>query len=286
MTDGTHSGASACGVSILSEGYIYLLRASATFDFYRYSVADNAWEVMANAPGPDTEAFKLGSSITCNGMGTIYALKGIYNRFYAYSVATNTWSPLADLPLGAKNKQAKGGAAICYHLGKVYCLKGSNSQEFWIYDCNANSWVQDADVPLGDDKTRVQDGGTLVYCSLSRYLFATKGGTLELWSYGKLTNYEGPMGAASVTTPVRFSLAVSPSVTNSRARIAYGIPKAGNVSLKLYDVTGRSAATFRNGWLEPGRYTADVEAGTLARGIYILKLEADSRNLTRKLVIE
>jgi len=43
---------------------------------------------------------------------------------------------------------------------------------------------------------------------------------------------------------------------------------------------------LRDGWCEPGRYTADVDAGRLARGVYILKLENGGRSLTRKLVIE
>ncbi len=283
---GTHSGASASGVGIVSGRYVYLLRGAATFDFSRYSVADNAWEVMADAPGPDTEAFKLGSSITYNGMGTIYALKGIYNRFYSYSVATNTWSPQADLPLGPKNKQAKGGAAICHHLGKVYCIKGSNSQEFWIYDCNTGAWAQDGDVPLGKDKTRVQDGGTLVYCSQSRYLYATKGGTLELWSYGRLTNYDGPMGVASEFMPVQFSLVVSPSATSSRAQVRYAIPKAGNVELAVYDATGRLTRTLVQGMRGPGVHTASLAASELARGVYIVRYRSGDFEASRKLIIE
>jgi uncharacterized delta-60 repeat protein len=285
---GTHSGASACGVSILSNKYIYLLRGAATFDFYRYSVAGNSWEAMADAPGIAGEEFKLGSSITYDGVNTIYVLKGILNKFYTYAVATNTWAEKPDLPFGLKNKQAKGGAAICYHLRKVYCIKGSNSQEFWIYDCNTSTWAQDGDVPLGDDKTRVQDGGTLVYLSQSRYLYATKGGTLELWSYGKLSNIGVQSGEViSLDGAVkRFSLAVGPSVTSSRARVHYAIPKATNVSLRLYEVTGRCVAVLHDGRREPGRYSADVDAGSLARGVYILKLQSDACRLTRKVVVE
>ncbi len=80
--------------------------------------------------------------------------------------------------------------------------------------------------------------------------------------------------------------AISPSVTSSRARVLYGIPKAGNVGLKVYEVTGRCAAVLRNGWCEPGRYTANLSAKGLARGVYILKLESDAGSLTRKVVIE
>jgi hypothetical protein len=68
--------------------------------------------------------------------------------------------------------------------------------------------------------------------------------------------------------------------------VSYAIPRAGTVSLKLYEVTGRCAAVLHDGWCEPGRYTADVAAGSLARGVYILKLESEAGSQTRKLVIE
>ncbi len=283
---GVHSGASATGVTAGTNRYVYFLKASATFEFYRYDVANDNWQVMVTAPGPEGQEFKTGSSISFDGTDTVFALKGIFNKFYAYSVATNTWSDKPDLPLGLDKKQAKGGAAICYHLRNVYCIKGSNSQEFWVFDCNAGTWTQGPDVTLGPRKTRVQDGGALVYCRSSRYLFAAKGNCLEFWSFGRLSNYEGPQGVASTPMPIRFSLEVSPSVTSNQSRISYGIPKAGNTRLKLYDVTGRCAVVLRDGWCDPGRYTANLSAKSLARGVYILKLERDAENLTRKVVIE
>jgi len=285
---GVHSGASATGVSIGINRYVYFLKASATFEFYRYDVANDNWQAMATAPGPEGQEFKTGSSISFDGTDTIFALKGIFNKFYAYSVATNTWSGKPDLPPGPNNKQAKGGAAICHHLRHTYCLKGSNSQEFWIFHCDDNAWRESTDVPLGAHKTRVQDGGALVYCRQSRYLFATKGNCLEFWAFGRLSNF-GTQSDEVVDLDAavkRLALEVSPSVTNSRARVRYALPKAGSVGLKLYEVTGRCAAVLRNGWCEPGRYTAAVDAGSLARGVYILKLQSDAGSLTRKVVIE
>jgi hypothetical protein len=51
----------------------------------------------------------------------------------------------------------------------------------------------------------VKEGGTLAQAGGKFYV--TKGGNcLEFWSYGRLSNFEGPAGAASVPTPIRFSL--------------------------------------------------------------------------------
>jgi len=285
-TKGVSNGAGATGVQYGPHCNVYLLKASETFEFYAYDVDYDYWWACADAPGDKNKKWAEGSCVTSNGVDTLYALKGEHSEFYAYVVSTGTWLAKQDLPLGPKNKKAKGGAAICYHLRNVYCIKGSNSQEFWVYNCNAGTWAQGPDVTLGPRKTRVQDGGALVYCRNSRYLFATKGNCLEFWSYGRLSNFTGPMEAASVPTPIQFSLVVSSSVTNSRARVSYALPKAGDTRLRLFDVTGRCAAVLRDGWCEPGRYAATVDASRLARGVYIVKLESDAGNLTRKVVIE
>jgi hypothetical protein len=283
---GVSNGAGAAGVKDWSYDAVFLLKASETFEAYLYYPDDNSWWTCADAPGDLNKKWAEGSCVCSDGLDTVYALKGEHNEFYTYSVSTNTWLAKPELPLGPNKKQAKGGAAICYNARRVYCIKGSNSQEFWVYNCNADAWAQGPDVTLGPRKTRVQDGGALVYCRNSRYLFATKGNCLELWSYGRLSNYDGPAGAVSVPTPIRFSLAVSPSVTSSQARVQYAVPKAGNVSLKLYDMTGRRAAVLRDGWCESGRYTANLSAKGLACGVYVLKLESDASSLTRKVVIE
>jgi hypothetical protein len=286
---GVHAGASAAGVTIGTRSCVYLLKASGTFEFYRYDIVKDSWSTMAPAPGLPGEEFKTGSCITSDGGDTIFVLKGIFDKFYAYVVSSNTWLTRSDLPLGPDNKQAKGGAAICYHFRSVYCLKGSNSQEFWIFDCNAGTWSQGPDVTLGPHKSRVQDGGALVYCSSSRYLYATKGGCLEFWSYGRLSNYNsGTMSSGQVAldalTPYR--LDVNPSVVTGRARIGYALPLAGNVELALYDAAGRLAKTLVKGTRMPGVYTACFASSELARGVYIVRYRSGDYKASHKLIIE
>jgi hypothetical protein len=287
---GVHCGASAAGVMVGSSSYVYLLKASETFEFYKYDVAQNSWAACATAPGDAKKKWARGSGISYDGVDTVFALKGEYNEFYAYVVSTNAWQARAALPFGSKNKQAKGGAAICYHLRKVYCIKGSNSQEFWAYNCSTDVWTPSNEVPLGSGKSRVQDGGTLAYCRASRYLFCTKGNSLEFWSFGRLSNYgqQSPDGVialqqAGVNT---YGLATASLLVPGRDRVCFALPKPGIVSLKLYDMTGRVARVLANGWHPQGRHEVSLNAQNLARGVYILKLQSDACNLARKVVIQ
>jgi hypothetical protein len=89
-----------------------------------------------------------------------------------------------------------------------------------------------------------------------------------------------------VTEPLMFALSVSPNPMRLGTAIRYSVPVAANVSLKLYDITGALARTVSSGPAQPGRYTANLSAEGLARGVYILKLQSDAASLTRKVVIQ
>jgi uncharacterized delta-60 repeat protein len=294
---GLHSGTSAVGATDNGISYIYLLRASETFEFYRYNISTGLWETMSSAPGVVGEEFKKGSAITYDGADTIYALKGIVNKFYAYVVSTNTWiaEPKPSLPFGSNNKAAKGGADILYQNRKVYCVKGSNSQEFWVYKCDSTLWRQSDDVWLGQNKIRVQDGAGLAYSYRYRYLYLTKGMSFEFLSYGQLSNYiagltpqekmnENAQGTENGLV-INYELKALPNVCHDFARISYALPKSGNVTLKLYDATGREIRILAQGKYEPGRYDINYNTRTLAQGIYYLKYEAANYCEIKKLMV-
>jgi len=278
---------------------VYLLKASETDEFYRYIVTADTWEVLADAPGGPSERFKKGTSISYDGADTIYVLKGLYNDFYAYVVSADTWlslTPLPDQGGQGRRKSAKGGAAIVYHNRNVHCLKGSNSQEFWIYKCDSSVWRQSEDIPLGDGNVRVDDGGAMVYARHYRYLYATKGHSLEFWSYGQLTNYcvdlllaerrsAGEMGDEA-SQAFTYDLSARPSLVSDRLQVCYCLPRPGRVVLSLYDALGRRVLGLEDVERLPGRYSAAVDVGAMPRGVYLLKYEAGSFLATQKLIVQ
>jgi hypothetical protein len=68
--------------------------------------------------------------------------------------------------------------------------------------------------------------------------------------------------------------------------VNYSLPVAGNVSLRLYDVSGALAKTVACGYVLPGSHAVSLSRQGLARGAYILKLQSGPSSVTRKLVIE
>jgi hypothetical protein len=63
-----------------------------------------------------------------------------------------------------------------------------------------------------------------------------------------------------------------PNPSNPKSLIDYQLSFTGIVILKVYDITGREAATLVNEVKEPGYYTAEFDGSSLASGIYIYRL--------------
>jgi hypothetical protein len=297
-------GTGLAAVTVGSTNYIYLLRGSGTTDFYRYNINVPGWETMTSAPtGLSGKTYKNGSSIALDGRDTIWCLKGSYNEFAAYSVAHNTWVTKDNLPLvappGTKKTKVKDGSQIASDGSRtIYALKGDNTNEFWTYACNSRTWTVASQMPAMAKK--VKGGGALVAAPELSALYAFRGNnTLEFWQYGPLSADGSSLAAdgqpkdiesnssfairASLlsVTPNPFTTSVSPS-------ISYSLPFAGNVSLRLYDVSGKLLGTLVKGRYPAGSYSCSLFPAhySLAGGVYLLKFETEGHNTTEKLVVE
>jgi hypothetical protein len=76
-----------------------------------------------------------------------------------------------------------------------------------------------------------------------------------------------------------------PNPARDRATLTFDLPRAGDVSLRLYDVAGRQVAAPVNGRLERGHHQVPFATGRLAAGVYSLVLEADGVRETQQLVV-
>jgi len=258
---------------------------------------------MLAAPiGTSGKNYKKGSVIAFNDMEgeapLVYLLKGSYNEFYSYDVLTNTWTTLEPLPLkgtsGKKKKAGDGAAMACYadHTGDAYVMKGNNTREFWQYIADSNKWVQLADMPAGAGKN-TKGGGALVYNELLGAFFATKGNnTREFYVFG-------PTGAAFAAAGSRLNAAsnselgasrsalrIAPNPFSNATTISYTLPRSGDYSLRLYDVTGTLVTTLASGYGSAGSSSFIVHRSSLSSGIYLLKFETDGTTATSKLIIE
>ena len=92
------------------------------------------------------------------------------------------------------------------------------------------------------------------------------------------------MGRQPLQVP--FGIAIAPNPFSNATTISYSLPNAGNISLKLYDVTGKLVTTLATGYHNVGTSSVTVSRSSLASGIYMLKLKTDNSTTTSKLIIE
>ena len=76
-----------------------------------------------------------------------------------------------------------------------------------------------------------------------------------------------------------------PNPFNPTTTISYQIPKAGNVTIKIFDCLGREIKTLVDEFKQQGFYSINFDASHLASGIYFYQLKAGGFVSTKKMVV-
>lgn len=76
-----------------------------------------------------------------------------------------------------------------------------------------------------------------------------------------------------------------PNPFNPATVIKYSIPKTENVTMEVFDVTGRSVALLISGKVAAGNNSISFNAANLPSGIYFYKLTAGSFTMSRKMIL-
>jgi hypothetical protein len=76
-----------------------------------------------------------------------------------------------------------------------------------------------------------------------------------------------------------------PNPFNPSTTIRFAIPQRSHVTLKLYDILGRKVATLVDERLQPGEYKVVFDAGALASGVYVYRIQAGEFVRSMKLML-
>jgi hypothetical protein len=89
------------------------------------------------------------------------------------------------------------------------------------------------------------------------------------------------------SVPSSFSLGQNyPNPFNPQTTLSFSLPKAGRVTLKVYDALGREVATLlKNAAKTAGMHLAGFEAGDLPSGVYFYRLETQGFTATKKMAL-
>jgi len=93
------------------------------------------------------------------------------------------------------------------------------------------------------------------------------------------------------SVPAEFELGQNyPNPFNPSTTISFALPKAGEISLNIYNLRGQLVATLHDGAIAAGRHQMvwdgkDTRGANVASGIYVYRLEADGFVATKKLTL-
>ena len=157
---------------------------------------------------------------------------------------------------------------------------GTGTTELYGYqltnvDFSSGNWVPDWPLPESSD---------LQYSNASLQTGATDGGYVgdPYWFTG-VTGVERVPGLV----PDEFTLYDAyPNPFNPSTTIRFSIPESGNVSLKVYTVTGQEVMTLiDNEYTINGSYDVSVNMINLSSGVYFYTLTQNNIFLTKKMIL-
>ena len=122
----------------------------------------------------------------------------------------------------------------------------------------------------------VKSGSKLIRCApLAPSILDWPMGSVSLWVISESRNI-----------PKTFRLEQNyPNPFNPRTTIRFGLPVAGHVSLKVYNVLGQEVLSLIEGFLQEGYRHVDLDMSSYPSGLYFYRLQTSAYTETKKLIL-
>ncbi|MBN2668669.1 MAG: T9SS type A sorting domain-containing protein [Bacteroidales bacterium] len=104
----------------------------------------------------------------------------------------------------------------------------------------------------------------------------------------KMDNFKRPLGITPIHTQIPDALTVKvyPNPVVNTAKVEYALPKDGDVSIEVYDLSGRKVYTEEHKSVPKGKYITDINANDYQSGVYILSLTVNNERKVSKFIVE
>lgn len=219
------------------------------------------------------------------------------NREIFYRRSTNNganWSGDAILTVNSGVSAGPSLTASGIYAHMVWSDERDGNREIYykISTNNGSTWSSDLRLTNSSGYS-----GTASIChsgnALNVLWYDDRNGNNEIYFKRNPTGNPTGIGIISSEIPKKFSLSQNyPNPFNPVTKIRFSIPassKLWEVSLIIYDMLGRAAATLVNEELKPGTYEVDWSAkgseSNFPSGVYFYRLDAGSFSETKRMIL-
>jgi len=110
---------------------------------------------------------------------------------------------------------------------------------------------------------------------------------LKQIDYNGNYSYHNLNGTVEIGLPAKFNLSQNyPNPFNPSTKIDFELPVESNVSLKVFDLTGKEVMNIMNNeTVKAGYHTAEINAGGLSSGVYFCRLTAGKFSSVKKIIL-
>jgi hypothetical protein len=289
---------SADGNTAIVGGYFDSSGAGATWVFTRSS---GVWSqqggklVGTGAVGGADEGFSVALSADGNTaiVGGTYDSSGI-GAAWVFTRSSGVWSQQGSklVGTGAVGGAAQGNSVALSADGNTAIVGGRLDNFYagatWVFARSSGVWSQQGSKLVGTGAVGGAAQGISVALSADGNT-AIVGGTYDSSGIGAawvFTRSGTPVREEAANVPLQFVLEQNyPNPFNPSTKIQFSIVHRQLTIVKVYDVLGREVATLVNAVKEPGTYTVEFDASSLASGVYFYRLQAGTYVETRKLLL-
>ncbi len=246
----------------------------------------------------------------------LYATDFSTNKIYRVNIATRAWSIFVASTGGAVGSQQPNGILYDAPNNRCVIVSWGASAPIKAMDVTTGAITTILTSTLGNCDGVTQDQSGNYYISswtgnkITRYtstftspttvvtgltspaeiFYNVLTDTLGVTNTGSLNNtqyyYFGTSIGVDEIASSNYNLMVSPNPVGERAEINYEINADGKVSIQLFDVKGQLVKTIVEENQSKGKHFVQLDKTGLSAGNYLLKLNSNNSEETKKVIIK
>jgi hypothetical protein len=195
-----------------------------------------------------------------------------YSGLYKSTDGASTWSSIANDGLFSKTVRA----SYSYNNGNIIFAGTVNNGLYASSNGGSNFVSVNTGLPQIAEVNAITVYNDIVFIGLTGF---------GVWKRPVSEIISGIINVSS-EIPSGYSLNQNyPNPFNPSTNIKFAVRSAGNVSLRVFDISGKEIATLVDGFLKQGTFEVQFDAKNFTSGIYFYKLTVNDFVSVKKMML-